>query len=87
MYKYFNKKLPSNFVNYFTDLNSIHRYDTRQKTNLKLYLPRTRTKFGQKALLFSGIKAWQTLPIKLTQKKEVHSFSKAVIQYILDKYK
>jgi len=59
---------------------------THGKKNLIFFLPCTKSKFGQKALFFVGVKTWQSLPIALNQINHLHSFSKAVKQNIMNKY-
>jgi len=55
MHKYTKNKLLPNFTHYYNDLNSIHEYNTQQKES-NFFLPRTKSKFGQKALFFVGVK-------------------------------
>ena len=39
-FRYSADQLPNIFSSYFTDLTSLHTYDTRSKSNKNLYLPR-----------------------------------------------
>jgi len=55
MYKFEKNKLSPNFSGYFTEVDSIHSYNTRQKVGTNLFVPRMLSKLGQKALLFKGV--------------------------------
>ena len=48
MYKFENGLLPISFNNYFTNLKSIHSYNTRYKVKSKFFLPGFRTNYGKK---------------------------------------
>jgi len=55
MYKFKKNKLPPIFSGYFTELDSILSYNTRQKVGSNLFVPRMLSKLGQKSLLFTGV--------------------------------
>ena len=52
--------LPDVFVTYFTQISSIHNYNTRGKRNL--YFTTTETETGKKALAHKGCILWNKLP-------------------------
>ena len=50
MFNFKNKMLPISFDNYFTNLNEIYKYDTRQKAKSEYYHHSFNSKFGRKRL-------------------------------------
>ena len=62
MFKFYNKMLPNLFDSYFTELDSIHSYNTRQKSTNEFFLYRARTKMGKKKLHHICLKVWKNIP-------------------------
>jgi len=46
MYKFEKNKLPSNFSGYYSELDSIHIHNTKQKVGSNLFVPRMLSKMG-----------------------------------------
>lgn len=63
MYKYNNHMLPSSFNSYFTKLDQIHRYDTRQKSKGAFFHHAIHTEFGRKNLQHSCLVVWESIPV------------------------
>ena len=61
MYKYENHKLPSSIDNYFTKLESIHNYSTRQKTAGGFFYRQINSEFGRKRLHHICLKVWESI--------------------------
>ena len=77
MFKFKNKMLPSSFDNYFTNLDKVHKYNTRQKSNSGFYHHSFNSEFGRKRLHHSCLREWESIPLSL---KEC-SFSKFKVNY------
>jgi len=65
MYSFYNGGLPNHFDNYFAEIASIHKYQTRLASLQKYYLPRMKTSLGQLSLKYIGPKIWSNIPEKL----------------------
>ena len=70
MYKYKNSLLPQSFDHVFTDLESVHTYDTRYKTNYRPEIHKMKT------VLTTGPKIWNNLPEFVKPTVSVNSFKK-----------
>ena len=64
MFKFYNKMLPNSFDSYFTKLDSIHSYNTRQKSTNEFFHYRARTEMGKKKLHHICLKLWKNIPKK-----------------------
>ena len=62
MYKFVNNSLLIFFDNYFTNLDLIHSYNTRQKKQNKYFFPRFNTNFGKNTLHYLGLQTWSKIP-------------------------
>jgi len=51
MYSFYNGALPNHFDNYFAEIASVHKYQTRLASLQKYYLPRMKTSLGQFSLI------------------------------------
>ena len=69
MYSFCNGGLPNHFDNYFAEIASIHKYQTRLPSLQKYYLPRIKKK------KYIGPKIWSNIPENL----------KSSLPYSLDK--
>jgi len=58
MYSFYNGGLPNHFDNYFAEIASVHKYQTRLASLQKHYLPRMKTSLGQLSLKYIGPKIW-----------------------------
>jgi len=62
MYSFYNGGLPNHFDNYFSEIASVHQYQTRLDSLQKYYLPRIKTSLGQLSLKYIGPKIWSNIP-------------------------
>lgn len=84
MYKLSNNELPESFMIIFKKNNYFHTYPTRQSGSF--HLPRTRTLFAQKTILFSGPKFWNDLPNEITTSPSLRVFKRKLKLLLLLKY-
>ena len=63
MIKFYNKMLPNSFDSYFTKLNSIHSYNTRQKSTNEFFHYRARTEMGKKTSSYL-LKSLEKYPLR-----------------------
>ena len=75
MYSFYNGGLPNHFDNYFAEIASVHKYQTRLASLQKYYLPRMNTTLGQLSLKYIGPKIWSNIPEKL-KSSSPYSFGK-----------
>ena len=84
MYQLSNKDLPEVFQIMFTRNRLIHSYPTRQSD--AYHLPRTRTIFAKKTIMFTGPKFWNDLPVEITQSQSLFIFKRKLKQLLLNEY-
>ena len=84
MHKFSSNNLPEIFLQMFQRNNSIHNYPTRQRD--EYHLPRARTIFAQKTIMYSGPKYWNDLPHKVTSCLLLSSFKRQLKQFLLNLY-
>jgi len=65
MYSFYSGGLPSRFDNYFAEIASVHKYQTRLASLQKNYLPKMKTSLGQLSLKCIGPKLWSKIPENL----------------------
>jgi len=65
MYSFYNGGLPNHFDNFFTEIRSVHKYQTRCAALQKHYLLRIKTSLGQLSLKYIGPKIWSNIPENL----------------------
>ena len=82
MYSFYNGGLPNHFDNYFAEIASVHRYQTRLASLQKYYLPRMKTSLGQLCLKYIGPKIWSNIPEKL-KSSSPHSFGRIYKKVLL----
>ena len=75
MNSFYNGGLPNHFDNYFSEIASVHKYQTRLASLQKYYLPRVKTSLGQLSLKYIGPKIWSNIPEKL-KSSSPYSFGK-----------
>jgi len=75
MYSFYNGGLPNHFDNYFAEIASVHKYQTRLASLQKYYLPRMKTSLGQLSRKYIGPKIWSNIPEKL-KSSSPYSFGK-----------
>ena len=74
-YKHNTNQLPEVFYNYFRDVNTIHNYETRSKTNKNLFLPRVNLNYGQFDVKYAAVKTWNESPNEIRVSKSTKVFS------------
>ena len=85
MYKFENGLLPISFNNYFTNLESIHLYNTRYKAKSKFFLPRFRSNYGKKTFQYVGIQTWSEAPQEIKSRTYV-LFKKELKKLLMKSY-
>jgi len=75
MYSFYNGGLPNHFDNYFAEIASVHKYQTRLASLQKYYLPKMKTPLGQLSLKYIGPKIWSNITEKL-KSSSPYSFGK-----------
>ena len=80
MYQFHNCMLPSNFDEYFTCVNQVHNYNTRQ-SNL-YFLPFCRTNLRKFAIIYQGPKFFNSLPKNIYDASSVSGFRKKLKEYL-----
>ena len=85
MYKIHNNVLSFANSDKFNLIKNCYSHKTRLSHKNNFFLPRTRTRLGQKSLSFAGIKIWNEIPSSI---KEVsfYRFKKAVKVHFLSSY-
>ena len=62
MFKFNNQMLLDFFNNYFTKLDNVHNYNTRQKTRAEFFQYFVASESRRKALHYIGLKVWKNVP-------------------------
>ena len=75
MYSFYNGRLPNHFDNYFAEIASVHKYQTRLASLQKYYLPKMKTTRGHLSLKYSGPTIWSNIPENL-KSSSPYSFGK-----------
>ena len=81
MYKYRNNMLPQSFDGIFTNHQSNHNYDTRNKGDYKLSMQRVNT------IVKTGPKIWNELPKYIKNSKTLGLFKKNISHVFLSAIK
>ena len=82
-YNFANDQLLDLFTDYFHDLNSVHTYNTRSKTNKNLYIPRQRLNYGKFGIKFAAASQWNEVPIEIKNSPSLSCFRKAYKKNLL----
>ena len=53
--------------NYFIDLDTIHKINTRQKTKKNYFHTYARTEWGKKNIQHKALEIWEKLPVELKE--------------------
>ena len=78
-------EIPAEIAKLFEKNSSVHSYPTRQR-NL-FHLPRTRTLFAQKTVIYTGPKLWSDLPKTIIESTSLHTFKFKLKCHLLKGYK
>ena len=84
MYQLSANELPNVFLHMFRRHCIIHNYPTRQRD--AYHLPRTRTIFAKKTIMFTGPKFWNELPNDIALCCTISSFKRKLKQHLLSGY-
>jgi len=77
MYKCHNRRPPSVFYTFFTQVNKRHYYNTRSASNMFYTLPKVRTNYGIFNISFKGPKVWNSISENL-KTLSISNFKKSV---------
>jgi len=77
MYSFYNGGFPNHFDNYFAEIASVHKYQTRLASLQKYYLPRIKTSLDQLSLKYICPKIWSNISKKL-KSSSPYSFGKKI---------
>ena len=75
MYKYNNNMLPHSFDGLFTEHQSNHSYNTRNKGDYQIHMFRLRT------ILSTGPKIWNNLPKNVKCSKSISQFKRNFVSF------
>jgi len=82
MYSFYNGGLPNHFDNYFAEIASVHKYQTRLASLQNYYLPRMKTSLVQLSLRYIGPKIWSNIP-ENSKSSSPYSFGKKYKKVLL----
>ena len=85
MYKIHNNVLSFTNSDKFNLIKNCYTHKTRLTHKNNCFLPRTRTRLGQKSLSFAGIKIWNEIP-SILKEVSFYRFKKAVKAHFLSTY-
>ena len=85
MYKFENNSLPIFFNNYFTQLDSIHSYNSCQKKQNRYFFSRCSTNFGKNTLHYLGLQTWSKIPPEIKNLSYI-GFKKKLKKHLLNAY-
>ena len=77
-------EIPVEIAELFDKNSTIHSYPTRQST--LFHLPRTRTLFAQKTVIYTGPKLWIDLPKVIIESTSLYTFKRKLKCHLLKKY-
>ena len=84
MYNLSANNLPEIFLHMFQKNKSLHAYPTRQSN--AYHLPRTRTIFAQKTIMFIGPNYWNALPLELIDSPSLYTFKRKLKELLFKTY-
>ena len=82
MYRNSKSSLPSSFDEYFRNID--HHYNTRNRINLTLALPRPRTDLVKQSIKFTGIKVWGKIPLEVRNAESYDSFGSLLKTHLIN---
>ena len=82
LYSFYNGGLLNHFDNYFAEIASVHKYQTRLASLQKYYLPRMKTSLGQLSLKCIGPKIWSNI-LEYLKSSPPYSFGKKYEKVLL----
>ena len=88
VYECLNSLAPIYLREYFTSIQSIHSIGTRQSKKGDLYALRCdTTQYGLRSIHYSGVRIWNSLPVKIRKSQSLPNFMKKMKAYIFSFYK
>ena len=84
-YKFQNQILPNQFKNQFTNISSVHGYNTRNSKN-QFFQNKQNNKAGFSTLACSGAKLWRKIPEEIKLSKSIYIFTTNYKNCLLQKY-
>ena len=82
-FKYSKDQLPSTFSKLFIDMNEVHQYSTRSKSNKNLYIPRKKLNYGQHGVQYAASKNWNEIPLDIKVSASNSIFKKKYRTFLL----
>ena len=82
MYQYNKNQLPSNFSTFFTKINDIHTYNTRNKDNY--YHNVSKSSLYQRTVRINGPTFWNSLDVRLRSQQSLKSFKTAFKNFLIN---
>jgi hypothetical protein len=70
-------------MDYFKDISSTHNYNTRAKTNKKLFLPRKNLNYGKFGVKFAAVTNWNELPTDIKNCSSIAVFRKKLKTFLI----
>ena len=75
------------FSNYFTSIENVHSFGTRQsKRGNLLALPCNTTQYGLQSVHYSGVRFWNSLPTDIQNLVSLSNFWSKIKSYFLSNY-
>ena len=84
-FKFHNKLLPNQLLTVFTNLSSVHNYNT-MNSNIIFFRNKQNNKAGFTTLNNLGSKLWNEIPEEIRSSKSVNIFCKNFKNYLLKDY-
>ena len=84
MHAIHNGKLLNNYYT-MSNIEAIHRYETRSNSNINYYQKSARTEKGKRAISWVGPKLWREIPSDMKQ-LSTNTFKVKLKQLLIDKY-
>ena len=87
VYDCINDFAPTYFDNFFTLLKTKHQIGTRQAMKGNIFLERRNTdQYGIRSIQFSGVKIWNSIPVKIRSSASRVSFRAEMKKYYISLY-
>ena len=81
MYKIIHKRAPQYLLEDLTFTSSVHNRNMRSSSTYKTYIPKPKTEFFRKTLLYSGSVLWNELPTHIQNAKSVPTFKHLYLKW------
>ena len=85
MHQFSSGKLPTNFDDFFSLINTKHKYNTRLASKSSYSLPRTRTNYGIFNIRYSGPKIWNSIDESI-KSLSIYPFKRQLKNYFISVY-